>query len=255
MCDLWKHTLDEPTPAGAIPAQIEYALSRLPKAQVVKLYNSGNFFDGKAIPDVDYPSIAALVSDYKHVIVENHPRLIGPSVEKFQTLLKGRLEIAMGLETIHPQILPSLNKNFTIDDFKKAAAFFVERSIDMRVFLLLNPPFLTDESENHGWCLKSVEFAFNQGVKACTIIPTRDGNGIMEKLKKRGDYVPPTLTALENVFAEALSLNKGRVFCDTWDLQKFSDCSICFESRKQRLETMNLTQQRLPEINCNCQYS
>ena len=38
MCDLWRQTLDKPTPAGAIPAQIEYALeqlhrglSRLPK--------------------------------------------------------------------------------------------------------------------------------------------------------------------------------------------------------------------------------
>lgn len=252
MCDLWKHTLDEPTPAGAIPSQIEYALSRLPDASVVKLYNSGNFFDGKAIPVSDYLSITELLSGYDHVIVENHPKLIGSAVDNFQKMLSGSLEIAMGLETIHPKVLPALNKNFSIVDFKKAASYFRDRSVEMRVFLLLNPPFLTDEKENYEWCMKSVDFAFEEGVKACTIIPTREGNGIMEKLKISGDYVPPKLSALENVFADALSLNRGRVFCDTWDLGLFSDCPDCFEARKKRLEMMNLTQKVKPEIVCDC---
>ena len=48
MCDLWRHTLDEPTPDGAIPKQIEFALERLPQASVVKLYNTGKFFDSAA---------------------------------------------------------------------------------------------------------------------------------------------------------------------------------------------------------------
>lgn len=252
MCDLWKHTLDEPTPKGAIPAQIEYALSRLPDATVVKLYNSGNFFDGKAIPESDYQQIADLLSDYDHVIVENHPRLIGQCVDTFQSLLNGTLEIAMGLETIHPQVLPALNKNFSIFDFKRAASFFREREIDIRVFLLLNPPFLTDEELNLEWCLKSVNFAFDEGVKACTIIPTREGNGIMQRLKESGDYVPPTLRALESVFSKALMLGRGRVFCDTWDLTLFSDCEKCFDVRKKRLESMNLNQEHMPEIACDC---
>ena len=252
MCDLWKHTLDEPTPTGAIPAQIEFALSKLPDASVVKLYNSGNFFDGKAIPECDYQSITELLSGYDHVIVENHPKLIGPVVDRFQKMLKGSLEIAMGLETIHPHVLPALNKNFSIDDFKKAASFFRKRCVEMRVFLLLNPPYLTDKKENYEWCMKSVELAFDQGVNACTIIPTRDGNGIMQKLKANGDYIPPKLNALETVFADALSLNRGRVFCDTWDLGLFSECSGCFEARKDRLEKMNITQKVQPEIMCDC---
>ena len=50
MCDLWKNTLAETVPAGAIPAQIDYALQRLPPARQIKLYNSGSFFDTQAIP-------------------------------------------------------------------------------------------------------------------------------------------------------------------------------------------------------------
>src|SRR2546430_3452132 len=57
MCDLWRNTLDERVPLGAIPAQIGYALDRLPPARQLKLYNSGNFFDPGAIPPTDYPEI------------------------------------------------------------------------------------------------------------------------------------------------------------------------------------------------------
>src|ERR1044071_4421000 len=62
MCDLWRNTLDERVPAGAIRAQIRYALERLPPARRIKLYNSGSFFDPAAIPPGDYGEIARLVA-------------------------------------------------------------------------------------------------------------------------------------------------------------------------------------------------
>lgn len=255
MCDLWRHTLDKPTPVGAIPKQIEYALDRLPSADIIKLYNSGNFFDGKAIPRNEYQKIAELLSDYQHIIVENHPKLIGTFITEFRDMLSGSLEIAMGLETIHPEVLPKLNKQITKEDFFDATQFLINEGIDVRGFILLNPPFLTDPKDNIDWTLKSVEFAFDSGCNACSIIPVRDGNGIMEELRKTGDYVPPTLKALETVFNQALDLGKGRVFCDLWDLERFSDCNVCFENRKERLDEMNLTQNILPEINCQCNSS
>ena len=252
MCDLWRHTLDEPTPKGAIPAQVEYALERLPAADVVKLYNSGNFFDGKAIPKTDYRAIADLLSSYQHVVVENHPKLIGPFIPEFRDLLNGTFEIAMGLETIHPDVLPKLNKQITTESFQSAVEFLTSENISSRAFILLNPPFLTDTRENIEWCVKSAEFAFDAGVSACSLIPTRDGNGIMEILRKEGRYIPPRIPALEEVFEQALDLKKGRVFCDLWDLEKFSECDVCFDKRKERLNQMNLEQVILPGIECGC---
>lgn len=252
MCDLWRHTTNEPTPQGAIADQITYAQDRLPVATVAKLYNSGNFFDGKAIPRSDYPAISQQLADYKHVIVENHPKLTGSYIHQFKNMLNGTFEIAMGLETIHPDVLPKLNKQITTDLFRKSTEILVNADIDVRAFILLNPPFLTDENENIEWCLKSVMFAFDAGVTACSIIPTRAGNGIMDQLEATGEYVKPRLEALEIVFDEALKLKQGRVFCDVWDLQKFSDCDSCFEQRKNRIEQMNLTQTTLPRIECSC---
>jgi uncharacterized Fe-S cluster-containing MiaB family protein len=63
-CDLWKNTLTETVPVGAIPAQIDYALGRLesnhcgPSVQQIKLYNAGSFFDPLAIPPDDFREIA-----------------------------------------------------------------------------------------------------------------------------------------------------------------------------------------------------
>src|SRR4051812_40825944 len=104
MCDLWKNTLPHSVPAGAIPAQIEYALARIgPPPEQIKLYNSGSFFDVAAIPPEDYPQIAEKVSSTERVIVECHPKLVGKRTIAFRDQLKGaQLEVALGLETIHP---------------------------------------------------------------------------------------------------------------------------------------------------------
>lgn len=250
MCDLWKNTLDVPVQQGDVPDQISHALHRLPEASVVKLYNSGNFFDRKAVPPEDYEAIAGLLSGYERVIIENHPKLCGPGCLEFQRLLNGRLEIAMGLETVHPDVLPKLNKQITTENFAEAASFLVRNSIDVRAFILLNPPFLTDPEENVTWAVKSVEFALDCHAAACSIIPTRTGNGAMEKLQRRGDYVPPTVSALEQTFERALRIGRGRIFADLWDLKQFSECGYCFEDRKQRLNEINRKQQVIPPVQC-----
>lgn len=252
MCDLWKNTLPGPTPKGAIVSQIDYATSRLPKAEIIKLYNNGNFFDPKAIPPTDHEQIAERLEPYTRVIVENHPRLTDENCLEFKGMLNAKLEIAMGLETIHPDVLPRLNKQLTPDDFKKAAGFLTANEVDVRAFILLNPPYLTDQQENIEWVIKTVKFAFESGVRCCSIIATRSGNGIMQVLGARGLYTPPTLDVLEQVFEAALRLQQGRVFVDTWDIGFLSNCPQCFQARKERLEAMNLHQQIFPRITCQC---
>lgn len=252
MCDLWKHTLDTPTKKGAIPEQIKYALKRLPETKVLKLYNNGNFFDPKAIPPGDYSSICELADDFETVIVENHPKLCDESILRFQKMLSGFLEVALGLETIHPDVLPRLNKQITTENFTSAVEFLQSNNIETRAFVLLNPPFITDPAENIEWSLRSVEFAFDRGVSTCSIIPTRSGNGMMDKLQAEGKFVLPALSDFEDVVDRAMSMNRGRIFADIWDLAPFADCESCFETRRQRLNRMNLQQTVLPRIECSC---
>ncbi|HEU5020528.1 MAG TPA: radical SAM protein [Bryobacteraceae bacterium] len=231
MCDLWKNTLAASVAAGAIPEQIDYALGRLPAARQIKLYNSGSFFDPRAIPPGDYAAIAERVRSFERVIVENHPALVGEAAVRFRDLAGRPLEIAMGLETAHPEILEKLNKRMTLDQFRRAADFLRANGIDLRVFILVKPPFMREE-EAVEWAARSVDFAFDCGATAITLIPTRGGNGAMEELS----FAPPRLDTLEAAFEYGLGLRRGRVFVDLWDVR--SDDA----ARIDRLRRLNLTQ-------------
>ena len=249
MCDLWKNTLTETVPTGAIPAQIDFALRQLPPARHIKLYNSGSFFDPRAIPLEDHPAIANRIASFERVIVECHPSLIGQSCFQFKNRLVGSLEVAMGLETAHPQILARLNKRMTTDDFANAAALLRNNDIDLRVFILVKPPFMREE-DSVEWTARSLDFAFDCGATAATLIPTRSGNGAMETLESTGDFSPPKLATLEAATAYGIHLHRGRVFTDLWDLNPAANCPHCFNARVNRLQAMNLQQTILAPIHC-----
>jgi len=251
MCDLWRHTLTGPTPLGAVPMQIDFALAQLGSvSEQVKLYNSGSFFDAAAIPPADYVAIADRIAFARHVVVESHPRLVGKRTVQFRDLLSGSLEVAMGLETIHPQVLPRLNKRFTLDDFARAAEFLAAQNVGLRAFMLVQPPFLNAHAAVE-WAVKSAEFAFGCGASVVSLIPTRPGNGALERLMETGQFSPPQIQTLERALDALLAQRKGRVFADTWDLDRFSSCGACLAKRKKRLGLANLTQEVQPPIKCS----
>ena len=251
MCDLWKHTTDETVPLGAIPAQIENALKKLSPASHLKLFNSGSFFDPRAIPVEDYPQIASLSSGFENVLVESHTAYIGKECVEFKRMLNGQLQVAIGLETVHPEILPSLNKGMTLEDFKKAVAFLQSNGISSRAFILLRPPFLS-EVEGVEWACRSIDFAFSCGVDICSVIPVRSGNGALDSLSIDGYFQEPSILSLERVLEYGIGLKKGLVLADLWDLERFSACDSCFESRKERLKQINLTQENIRHVECSC---
>lgn len=247
MCDLWRDTLTETVPSRAIPRQIDFALSRLAPAQTVKLYNSGSFFDPRAIPPEDYEEIAARLRRFDRVIVESHPAFVGERCVRFHTLLAGRLEVAMGLETAHPEVLEKLNKRMTLEQFRAAAAFLRSHEIDLRVFIIAQPPFMKP-NESLYWAERSLNFAFDCGAMAATLIPARGGNGAMESLAEAGEFAPPDLSVLESAAAYGLKqrrarvFQRARVFVDLWDVKRGCECPHCFAARVERLRRMNLRQ-------------
>lgn len=160
-----------------------------------------------------------------------------------------KLEVAMGLETVHPDVLPKLNKRMTLDQFSRAAEFLRRHDIALRVFVLVKPPFL-HESEAVEWASRSTKFAFDCGASVVSLIPTRLGNGALETLEARGDFAPPKLSTFEAAFDDALAQRRGRVFADTWDLERFADCPACLAARQARLERMNFLQSLEPAVTC-----
>ncbi len=250
MCDLWRNTLAESAPSGAIPHQIDMALSRLGPARSVKLYNSGSFFDPRAIPLEDYKAIAARLRGFERIIVECHPAFVSEACVAFRDLLEGRLEVAMGLETAHRGTLEKLNKRMTLEQFRASADFLRSHGIDLRVFILVQPPFMKTE-ESPRWARLSLDFAFDCGATAATLIPTRGGNGAMEALAEAGMFAAPGLNKLEDAAAYGLGLRRGRVFADLWELKRDRECPHCFDVRLQRLRQMNLRQVLTADVDCD----
>jgi radical SAM enzyme (TIGR01210 family) len=251
MCDLWKNTTDTTVPVGTIPGQIEWALERMPGIKHLKLYNSGSFFDPGAIPEKDYKRIASLVSGFESLIVESHPRLINEKCLNFRDMLKSDLHVALGLETVHREVLNKLNKQMTPEDFRRSIKFLTDHSILSRAFILLRPPYMSETGGVY-WAERSIDYAFDSGVECCTVIPVRAGNGALDQLIEKGEFNQPDIRSLEAVLEYGIGLKLGRIFADTWDLGIFSSCEKCAETRKERLTAMNLSQEIISKVRCEC---
>jgi len=257
MCDLWQNTLDETVPSGALSEQIDFALgqterecSDLTELQQIKLYNAGSFFDTQAIPEDEEAVISKRLAKFSRVIVESHPALIGDRCLRFRDRLNGQLEIALGLETVHPEALVKLNKRVSLEQFRDAADFITRHEIALRTFVLLQPPFIpVDESVE--WARRSIDFSQDCGATVTALIPTRTGNGAMDRLAAVGQFIEPTLVQLEDTMDYGVGQARGRVFADLWDLERFSSCTACFPQRRDRLTKQNDTQQIPARITCS----
>jgi len=253
-CDLWRFTSDLPTPPGAIPAQLRQALESsadAPCGGMLKLYNASNFFDSKAVPPVDDVEIAHLAAPFERVVVECHPRLLGPRCLEFADRLEGRLQVAMGLETAHPEALARLNKQTTLRHFERAASLLADSGIGLRAFVLVGAPFVPSE-ETVLWIEHSVALAFDQGAAHVALVPVRGGPGEMERLERAGHFTAPTLGQVEEAFERCLALEApGVVTVDTWDLERFAACPTCGDLRRERLARMNLSGTVEPKILCH----
>ncbi len=263
MCDLWQYTIAADTPRGAIPAQIAAARDELRGRSTavthIKLYNASSFFDPRAVPEEDYDGVAAQLAGLAHVVVESHPALVGSRVDRFLDALDRhrtgtaalQLEVAMGLETVHPEALERLNKRMTVDAYAVAAERLRARGVSLRAFLLISPPFVPPAEQND-WLFRSIDVAFSCGASVVSLIPTRAGNGALDTLASARAFRAPRLEDIERSIESALDVrpDRGRILVDLWDLQRFSGCGRCFEVRRARLHAINLEQRLSPRRSC-----
>ncbi|HET9004014.1 MAG TPA: hypothetical protein VFN39_08435 [Gemmatimonadaceae bacterium] len=250
-CDLWRYTIEGPTPDGALPAQLRRVLDGLdaPMPERVKLYNASNFFDRRAVPADDLPAIAELSRGFSGVTVESHVNTIGAATLDFARRINGRLEVAVGLETIHPLAAARINKRLDLARFDRAARFLADNGIDLRVFVLLGAPHVP-APESVEWTVRTVEHAVERGAAVVSIIPVRGGNGEMERLQASGEFTPPTLDQLEDALDRCLTARGTVVTADLWDAEKLPACERCRAARIERLQRLNTTGRAEPRISC-----
>lgn len=259
-CDLWQHTLDGPTPPGALPRQLALALEsaggalgEIDARAAIKLYNASNFFDPRAVPPQDDGALSDLCAPFARVTVETHPRLVGDRTARLAESLDGRLEIAMGLETIHPQVFPRLNKGMELAHFETSVAWARERGIGVRAFVLVGLPWVPP-GDFATWAIRTARYAASLQVDRVSLIPLRRGNGILDDLASNGDLGPVRFEHVEEALEGALT-ECGEamiVDADLWDIDLPGTCPRCVGPRTERLNEANLHQVMAPAVSCDC---
>ena len=251
MCDLWRNTTDRRVPDGAIVAQVKYALSRLPPAPHVKLYNAGNFFDAQAVPPGDLPRLAELLAPFRTAVVECHPKLIGPRCLEFRDRLRPAMRVAMGLETAHPDVLRRLNKGMTLEDFARAATFL---SAQWRRRARFPATAAAVPRRGRGGRV-------GQAVAPiCLRCRRRVLRGHPDARRQRGDGTAAggglVGASTNRVTGGSAGIRRrpaaGRVFADLWDIEKLLHCPRCGPARACRLNAMNREQAAAPPVVCDC---
>ncbi len=263
MCDLWAYTSSERTPVGAIPFQLSQVLSvgDSDKRRWLKLYNASNFFEPRSIPQEDLAKIAGYCSKFERVIVENHPRFCDDRMQSFAQTIRGQLEVAMGLETIHPVALADMNKGMTLDDFDRAVETCHKLAIDVRAFVLLHPPGIP-MPESMEWTWKTVAYALERQVRHVSIIPTRAGNGWIDALVEQTQYQLPTVELVRALYVTRYEHDiqipySSVVEFDLWDWDNLKGgCAYCRPILKELISKCNRTQNLIPmneiKIDCEC---
>ena len=251
-CDLWKWTVDGATPPGALTAQLASVVNGHagPVPDRIKLYNASNFFDQRAVPPEDLAGMALLASPFSGVTVESHANTIGPRTLAFARQLSGRLEVAMGLETIHPVAVAQLNKRLDLPRFDRAAAFLRDNDIDVRIFVLLGAPWVSI-GEAVSSTVRTVEYAVERGASVVSIIPVRGGNGEMERLQSAGHFDPPNLSQLEAALDACVQFASAAVTADLWDIEQLPACAHCRAARIARLRRLNASGRAEPRVSCH----
>ena len=257
-CDLWQHTLPGKTPLGALPKQLDIALksaAAIPENAAIKLYNASNFFDPRAVPIEDLDKLANLCNEFVRITVESHPKFLGERCEAFHEMLFGRLEVALGLETIHPVVFPRLKDGMTLSDFDCGVKWAKSRGIGVRAFVLVGLPWVP-AVEFAAWAARSTARAFEAGADRVSLIPLRTDSGTLRAMREKGEMEPVTLVHLEDAMAASFGVvnsgSAGIIEADIWNVQALIACQRCSAERIARLERANHVQDFESEVTCHC---
>ena len=249
MCGYFKESYD----AGReeIKKQIAQAIREYNNETIVKIFTSGSFFDEKEIPRDLQSLILKKFEKAKKIIVESRPEFVN-ALEELKT--KTRLEIAMGLESANDKVLKyAINKGFTFQQWKKSAERVIELGKELKVYILIKPPFLT-EKEAIDDAIYTVEKVKDMANTISFNPVAIHGKTVVEFLWKHGLYRPPWLWSVIEILKESREIYNGLIKCDVVAGGKergAHNCGKCDKNLLDIIKNFSLMQE-VKETYCYC---
>ncbi|MHA1803562.1 MAG: archaeosine biosynthesis radical SAM protein RaSEA [Promethearchaeota archaeon] len=190
---------------------------------VLKLFNSGSFFDDEEISEKIRRFIYERVAreqKIKEVVIESRPEFITQEkLREIKTFLKEKqIEIGIGLETVNDEIRNRyINKGFTFNEFLEKVKLCNEFRIGVKVYLLFKPPFLNEQAAIDD-CENSLKTLKKLPISTISINPMNVQRGtLVEYLWLHKRYRPPWFYSLIECLKNSLTssdLARVRILSD-----------------------------------------
>lgn len=234
--------------------------------ELIALYNSGNWFADKEVPAESriwfYDHVGR--SKCSAISVESLPQFITErTVGEAKAHLNGKkLIVGIGLQSVDDFIRTvCVNTTCTKHQFEKATSLLRENGYTPRVYLMIKPPFLT-EQEAINDTVNSIQYVASQGYVDASICPTRIApHTVVDELAKRDLYTPPSLWSIIEILRSVDRLGiQTRVSCldiDGKDADTIypRNCEKCTPKILEALTKYNLGEVKINELEyleCDC---
>ena len=251
MCGYFNDSMWENVSGDNLLTQFDTAMKNYSGQKFVKIFTSGSFLDDKEInPKIRKEIFGKLVKTVDKVSVESRPEFItDEKLSEIKEIFDSKnFEIGSGLETASDFVREHcLNKGFKFEDYKKAAKILKKYNVDLKTYVLIKPPFLTEK--------ESIEDAINTVDKIKTITDTISfnptnvqRNTVVDYLWKRKHYRPAWLFSVVEILKESNKIAGNiRIKCDIaggGNIRGAHNCKSCDRKFLQAISEFSLSQDK-----------
>lgn len=237
--------------------QFESAWQSFSSHSIVKIYTSGSFLDDAEIPVKAQDAILTKAGEAGvKLLFESRPEFVNEKIMSHCIKLCGDVELAIGLESANDRIREvSIRKGFSYGDYVHASEAAIDQGAKIRTYLLLKPPYLTEE-ESISDAVSSIE----QAAKYSRVISINPVNvqkrTVVDRLYRKGAFRPPWLWSIIQVLKNA-DAGDGMLISSlvgAGSSRGPHNCGLCDQDAIQAIEAFNLTQDksRLDASSCEC---
>lgn len=260
MCGYGNDSAGRPVTDTDLTRQIQTGLKNYHDEPLVKIFNSGSFFDDREISPEGRSLVLKAFPHAAKIAVESRPEYITPeNLDQTKTILGARrFEIGIGLETSNDFIREhAINKGFTYSHYKHAAQLLHDHQMSVKTYVLCKPPFLTEQEalEDNLQTIQTVA----PMTDIISINPvTIQRHTLVEFLWRRDEYRPPWLWTLIEILRQGHNLFSGHLKCDVvagGSPRGPHNCGICDNKVIDALTRFSLTQDPsvFTDLSCDCQ--
>jgi archaeosine synthase beta-subunit len=235
-CGLYRFADDRAATGEEIARQIRHVRECFPRARALKLYNASSLFEPASIVQRDLGRIAAELADLDLVVVEARAENAHRAIP-FARRIAAPLEVAIGLDVADDELLRRLNKPSSVAAFRAAARRLRTAGIHLRVFVLIQPPFVA-EREAGSLARSAVAEARDAGARVVSLLPVRSSHRPLERLTTGGFWAPPSLETVYDTVASCLG-SETIVLVEEDGLDGLTGCERCAPRRRRALVALN----------------